>query len=470
MITRAPSRTTALVIAMGALVIGGLAQELLLLIGHPQLGPAITIPLVILVAWLWRPPWAVLGIIGVGLGIELLLPLQTGGGRYQDWVLHYQMALHYAGQPSQVLAEALRWRTPLYHQLNAGILAGNPGYWTFQVGSVLLCSLWLWPASLLIRDRAPDSTAVRLMAVALAPVVIAYSTYTWPWNFASFFVLSALWLQRQTSLIARVGVGIALGAALLAHPATCGYVLGLVLVWLYRQRTAVLPGAAAMALVLLSAVPWIVSVSGNGDPQVLVTNSVPAMAVTSPYLWALSRLLLVAHTFLPTPIPTADRFWASLALTFFALSLPGALITVFVTARFPRPPATILVCLATGAAIVTAVYNASSYPTGMLDALTPGVLILLTFVAGTLDATRVRRMFVASLVLGGCFVTLLLLLSAFPIAGDSNVTYRSQYSVIFFVQRWGLLPGLAVLAAAAGICARAATDEWRRPALGPMAG
>jgi len=87
---------------MGALVIGGFAQELLLLIGHPQFGVAITIPLVILVAWLWRPPWAVLGIIGVGLGIELLLPLQTGGGRYQDWLLHYQMTLHYAGQPSHV--------------------------------------------------------------------------------------------------------------------------------------------------------------------------------------------------------------------------------------------------------------------------------------------------------------------------------------------------------------------------------
>jgi hypothetical protein len=460
----------ALVTAMGALVIGGLAQELLLLLGHPQFGPAITIPLVILVAWLWRPPPAILGIIGVALGIELLLPLQTGGGRYQDWVLHYQMALHYAGQPSQVLPDALRWRTPLYHQLNAGILAGSPGYWTFQVGSLLLCSLWLWPASLLIKDRAQDSTALRLMAVALAPVVIAYSTYTWPWNFASFFLLSALWLQRQTSLTARIGMGIALGGALLVHPATSGYVLGLGLVWLYRLRTAVIPGAAAMALVLLTAVPWIVAVSGGGGPQVLVINSVPALAATSPYLWAVSRLILVAHTLLPTPIQTPDRFWASLAVTFFVLSLPGALVTALVAARLPRPPAAMLICMATGAAIVTVVYNASSYLTGMLDGLYPGVLMLLTFAAGRLDPTAVRRMFVASLVLGGCFVTLLLLLSAFPIAGDSNVTYRSQFSVIFFVQRWGLFPGLAVLVAAAYICARTAAGDWRQPELGATPG
>jgi hypothetical protein len=455
---------------MGALVFGGLAQELLLLTGHPRLGPAIAIPLLALVAWLWRPSWAVLGLIGVGLGIELLLPLQTGGGRYQDWVLHYEMALHYAGQPSHVLTNALRWRTPLYHQLNAGILANSPDYWAFQVGSLLLCSLWLWPAWLLIREQAPDSTWLRLMAVALAPVVIAYSTYTWPWNFASFFLLGALWLQDQTSLTARIGVGIALGGALLAHPATVGYVVGLGLVWLYRQRTAVLPGAAAMALVLSSAVPWILSVSGQGGPQVLVTDSIPAVAATSPYLWAISRLFLVAHTIFPTPVATPDRFWASLALTFFVLSLPGALVTALVAARIPRPPLPILISLATGAAIATAAYNASgAYLTGILDALFPGVLILLTFTAGALDATRVRRMFVASLVLGGCFVALLVLLSVFPIAGDSNVTYRSQYSATFFVQRWGVVPGLAVLAAAAYICARSAIRDWRLTALAEKA-
>jgi hypothetical protein len=78
-------------------------------------------------------------------------------------------------------------------------------------------------------------------------------------------------------------------------------------------------------------------------------------------------------------------------------------------------------------------------------------------------------MFVASLVLGGCFVALLVLLSVFPIAGDSNVTYRSQYSATFFVQRWGVVPGLAVLAAAAYICARSAIRDWRLTALAEKA-
>jgi hypothetical protein len=460
-ITQSPSRTTALVIAMGALVIGGFAQELLLLIGHPQFGVAITIPLVILVAWLWRPPWAVLGIIGVGLGIELLLPLQTGGGRYQDWLLHYQMTLHYAGQPSHILANGLQWRTPLYHQLNAGILAHSPGYWTLQVGSVLLSSLWLWPASLLIRERARDSTGLRLLAVGLAPVVIAYSTYTWPWNFASFFLLSSLWLLGQSGLIARIGVGISLGAALLAHPATSGYVLGIGLVCLYRHRARVLPGAIAFALVLLSALPWMLSVTGGGGPQSLVSGSIPVLSATTPVLWAVSRLLILAHTFFPEPIATADRFWPNLALEFFMLSLPGALLTALVAGRLQRPPTAVVICLVAGAMVALALFPAGAYKAGMLNTLYPGVLILLTFAAGAMDAAGVRRMFVAGAALGGCSVGLLLWLSASPIAGDPNLDLRTLYGVTFFVQRWGVLPGLAILVAAVWVCARTATRDWR---------
>ncbi len=464
---RTQSQATALVIAMGLLLMAGLAQELFLLAGEPGLGLLVSIAAAVVVAWLWQPPLAVLGIIGVGLGIELLLPLQTGGGRYQDWVLHYQMALHYAGQPSHVLADALRWRTPLYHQLSAGILATRPDYWAFQVVSVLLSSLWLWPAWLLIRDRAPDLTGSRLMAVALAPVVIAYTTYTWPWNFATFFLLAAIWLCDQTSLAARIGMGLALGGALLAHPGTVGYVVGLGAVWLYRHRAGMLPGAAGMGLALLSGAPWIAAVSGDTGLQTLVTNSIPAVAATSPYLWAVSRLLLVAHTFFPAPIATTDRLWASLVLTFFILSLPGALVTALLAARMPRPPSPLLICILTGAAIGTAIYNAAgAYLTGILDAYYPGVLILLVFVATTLDAPGVRRMFVAAFFLGGCFVTLLLLLSTFPLSGDSNVTYRSQYATIFFVQRWGLLPGLAILAAAAVINVRTVFRDWRAAGFG----
>jgi hypothetical protein len=464
------THATGLVVAMAALVVGGFLQELFLLSGHPDLGISVVIPLVILVAWLWRPGWPVVGIIGISLGVELLLPLQTGGGRYQDWLLHYQMTLHYAGQPSHILASGLQWRTPLYHQLNAGILAYSPDYWTLQVGSVLVSSLWLWPASLVIRERARDSTGLRLLAVGLAPVVIAYSTYTWPWNFASFFLLSSLWLLGRSGLVARIGVGISLGAALLAHPATSGYVLGIGLVWLYRHRAGILPGAVALALVVLSAVPWMISVTGGGGPQGLVNGSIPALAATTPVLWAVSRLLILAHTFFPEPIATADRFWPNLALEFFVLSLPGALLTALVAGRLQRPPKTVVICLVAGAMVALALFPAGAYRAGMLNTLYPGVLILLTFAAGAMDATGVRRMFVAGAALGGCTVGLLLWLSASPIAGDPNLDLRSLYGVTFFVQRWGVLPGLAVLAAAAYICARTAAGDWRQPELGATAG
>src|SRR5258708_4443121 len=280
-------------------------------------------------------------------------------------------------------------------------------------------------------------------------------------------LLAASWLCDQTSLAARIGMGLALGGALLAHPGTVGYVVGLGAVWLYRHRAGMLPGAAGMGLALLSGAPWIAAVSGDTGLQTLVTNSIPAVAATSPYLWAVSRLLLVAHTFFPAPIATTDRLWASLVLTFFILSLPGALVTALLSARIPPPPSPLLIFILTGAAIGTAIYNAAgAYLTGILDAYYPGVLILLVFVATTLDAPGVRRMFVAAFFLGGCFVTLLLLLSTFPLSGDSNVTYRSQYATIFFVQRWGLLPGLAILAAAAVINVRTVFRDWRAAGFG----
>jgi hypothetical protein len=108
--------------------------------------------------------------------------------------------------------------------------------------------------------------------------------------------------------------------------------------------------------------------------------------------------------------------------------------------------------------------------TGILDALYPGVLILLTYTAGATGWAPARRMFVATILLGGAFVTLLFVLSAFPIDGDANVLYRSRYSISFFVQRWGLVPGLALVAAGAFICARAAATDWRRHGLEAASG
>jgi hypothetical protein len=370
------------------------------------------------------------------------------------------MTLHYAGRPSHILASGLQWRTPLYHQLLAGVLAHSPTYWTLQVGSVLLSSLWLWPASLLIRDHARDSTALRLLAVALAPVVLAYSTYTWPWTFASFFLLSSLWLLDHDGLTARIGVGISLGAALMAHPATAGYVLGIALVWLFRRRAEILPAATAFVAVGLSAIPWMISVGG---PRDLVGGSIPALSATTPALWAVSRLLIAAYTVFPAPIATADRFLPNLAFEFFVLSLPGALFTALIVGALRRPPTAAVIAIAGGAVVGLLLFPAGAYRAGMLNTLYPGVLILLTVAAGAIDIATVRRMFVASVVLGGCFVALLLWLAAAPIAGDPNVGLRSLYQVTFFVQRWGALPGLAVLVVGAWICARTAAGDWRRP-------
>lgn len=444
--TRHPSAT--LVIAMLLLVAAGTAQETCLLAGDPGLGAWFVAPALALTAWLWRPRPVVLALVLGALGLELLLPLHTGGARLQDWLLHYQIALNYAGLPNQVQSSYLPGRTPLFHQLIAAFLSHNSGYWVFQVGAVLLNSVWLWPASLVIDRHRGGRPDLRLVAVAVAPVVIAYSTYTWPWNFSAFFLLSAYWLLDERGWVAEAGVGVALAAALLAHPASLGYVLGLGLWWLFKHRQAVLPGIAAGAVVMAAAVPWMLSVTGGRGLAGMLGGSVPALQRVPPAIWAVSRLLIVAHTVVPPLSFPTDRFWANITLAFFVLTLPGALIIVFAAGRLPRLPAAALATVTTGALLSLAIYPANQYQTGMLDGFYLGVLIYLVEAAATVDPRRLNQMLAVSAVLGAVTVGMLMLLAAYPVGGDGNAALRASFDVVFFVQRWGWAPGLISLAVA----------------------
>jgi hypothetical protein len=451
----APSKrhqSATLAVAVAVLVGAGAIQELSLLAGRPGLGIAAVGPALLAVAWLWRPGPAVLTLVGLALGLELLLPLHTGGGRYQDWFVHYELALHYAGLPNQLQPGYLVARTPLFHQLLAAFLAHERSYWVFQVGAVLLNSLWLWPASLLIRRRAADGTAIRLIAVALTPVILAYSTYTWPWNFAAFFLLSALWLADEPGPVAQVGAGLSLGAALLAHPATLGYVAGLGAWWLYRRRRGLWTGIAAGLLAIATGLPWAFAVTGGRGPVGLLTGSIPASQGPVPLpLWALSRVLVAAHTLLPQPGLPADRAWVNVLLVFLVLSLPGALITLALAGRLPPPPPGVRPAIIAGAAVNLVLYPADAYLAGMLNVLYIGIMMYLVVTVGALDEVRVRRLLWLGAALSLVLSLALLWLSVAPAPGDGNLGLRDSYGVLFFIQRWGFLPGSVLLALSLGL-------------------
>jgi hypothetical protein len=451
----APSKrhhSAALVIAMALLVGAGAIQELFLLAGRPGLGIAAVLPALVAVAWLWRPGAAVLALVALTLGLELLLPLHTGGGRYQDWLLHYELALHYAGLPGQVQPAYLVARTPLFHQLLAAFLAHERAYWVFQVGAVLLNSLWLWPAALLIRRQATGGTALRLLAVGLTPVILAYSTYTWPWNFAAFFLLSALWLADEPGTLAQVGTGLGLGGALLAHPGTLGYAAGLGAWWLYRRRRGLWAGIIAGVGALATSLPWVFSVTGGRGPVGLFSGSIPASQGQVPLpLWAISRLLLVAHTVMPQPGLPADRAWVNVVLVFLVLSLPGALITLVVATRIPLPPPAVRLAIIGGAAVNLAIFPADAYAVGILNVLYIGIMMYLVVTVAALDEVSVRRLLVVAAALSLVLSAALLWLSTAPAAGDPNAGLRDSYGVLFFIQRWGLVPGSVLLAVALGL-------------------
>jgi hypothetical protein len=451
----APSKrhhSAALVVAMALLVGAGTVQELCLLAGRPGLGVALVLPSLVAVAWLWRPGPTVLTLVSLTLGLELVLPLHTGGGRYQDWLLHYELALHYAGLPGHVQPGYLVTRTPLFHQLLAAFLAHEPAFWVFQLGAVLLNSLWLWPATLLIRRPAADRAPVRLLAVGLTPLILAYSTYTWPWNFAAFFLLSALWLTDEPGTMAQVGVGLGLAAALLAHPGTLGYVAGLGAWWLYRRRRGLFAGIAAGVIAITTSLPWVFAVTGGRGPAGLVSQSLPASQgrVSLP-LWAISRVLVIAHTFLPQPGLPADRAWVNLLLVFLVLSLPGALITLVVAGRLPPPSAAVRLAIIAGAAVNLALFPADAYSAGMLNVLYIGVMMYLVVTVGALDEAHVRRLVVMGAALSAVLAAALLWLSIAPVAGDGNAGLRDSFGTIFFIQRWGLLPGSVLLSLALGL-------------------
>jgi hypothetical protein len=450
----APSKrhqSAALVVAMALLVGAGAIQELSLLAGRPGLGVAVVLPALVTVAWLWRPGPAVVALVALSLGLELLLPLHTGGGRYQDWLLHYELTLHYAGLGGQVQSAYLVARTPLFHQLLAAFVAHQSAFWVFQLGAVLLNSLWLWPATLLIRRQAAEGTAVRLLAVGLTPVILAYSTYTWPWNFAAFFLLSALWLADEPGTIAQVGAGLGLAAALLAHPGTLGYVAGLGAYWLYRRRRGLWAGIAAGLVAIATSIPWVLAVTGGRGPAGLFSGSIPASQGRVPLpLWAISRLLVIAHTFLPQPGLPVDRAWVNLLLVFLVLSLPGALITLVVAERLPLPPPAVRLAIIGGAAVNLVLFPADAYSAGMLNVLYIGIMMYLVVTVAGLDEVRVRRLLAVGAALSLVLSAALLWLSAAPAAGDPNTALRDSYGALFFIQRWGLLPGLVLLALALG--------------------
>ena len=434
-----------LVLAMAVLVTAGAIQELELIAGHPELGIVAVLPALAACAVLWRPSGEALAALLVLVGLELLLPLHTGGGRFEDWLLHYEISLNYAGLPHAVTDAFLQSRTALPQQLLGALLAHNSAYWLYQLGAVLLNGLWLWPAWLLV---SPAGGRGRLLAVALAPFVLAYGVYTWPWGFAAFFLLAALWLASQPARLAAPGVGLALGGALLAHPGSAGYVIGAAAYIAIRQRRRALPALAAGTATLCTQLPWAFAITGGRGPLAVLASTDTVRQQVSPALWFVSRLELLAHSVIPFAPPVPGLAIPDLVLVFFVLSLPGALLVAWLlTGRWMRPPPAALWTVAIGALVSWAIVPPQQVQSGMLDALFLGVLVLLLYGAAQAPAGPVWRLLTWQAALGLGFAAVLLAVSTLAPPEDPNLDLKQAYRAVFLVQRFGVVPGFLVLCA-----------------------
>ncbi|GAC1327367.1 MAG: hypothetical protein NVSMB17_01260 [Candidatus Dormibacteria bacterium] len=451
--------------AMTILVLAGTIQEVLLLLHHPSLGILLVGPALVSTALLWGPRAWVLVAIAAGVGLELLLPLMTGGGMVYDWVRHYQISLHYAGRPTHVLPAYLASRTALSEQLGGAFLNHVPTYWVFQAVSLLLNTLWLWPASLLVAEHRAAVRGRGLLVLALSPYVLYYTVYSWPWGFAAFFLLGSAWLAERDGVLPALAVGVGAAGALLVHPGMLGYVVGLA-AWVgWRRRRLLWPALAAGAAVLLAQLPWVYDVTSGGGIASLVLHSDPGQAHAPIWVYLVTRPMLVIHTLLPFSPLVPGLEAPDLVLSLLIHSLPGAVVVfLLVKARALRPRGKAAFMVYAGGLVGLAIYPAEGLFVGIVDALYPAVLLLGVGALCRLTAaeeTRALRLAAAGMVL---VVALALGIAAGAGPRDRNQQLRATYSARYLVEVVTPLPGALILAIAGALVVRQA---WRGQRPGP---
>lgn len=444
-----------LLLATGVLIFAGAFTLAATLLDHPGASVVIVALAIVAAVALARPVSAMVGLMALSLAVEMLLPLQTGGGRIGDWDLHYQLARAYAGLSSAVTVAELRQRTPLFDALGGGVLVWGQAYWAFQIVSVVLNCLWIWPARLLLRTLGANPGS--LIVVGLTPMIVLYSVYTWPWGLVSFFVLTAAWAALHSGRIAAITVGVALGGALLTHIGSIGLVAGIG-IWVLLRRAdwkfAVAAGAAAVAPIALWA-----AFTHTASPSVLWAASIPAQYSGSWSQWLLSRPVLLASTFWGIPWLALGTPLLDAVISLFFFSTSAALLPVLLVGRrWPRPPPPALWAIVGGVIAGLLLLPTNTSRSGLAETVFTADVMLIIAATSRLSRKRLSVLVWITAALDAFAVVALVWRSAIVVPGDPNIAYKSNQGLEFFVSRFGIAPG--VFAGAAGIIVL--LWSWRR--------
>jgi hypothetical protein len=448
-----------LLVAMGALILAGAATLVATLSGHPAASPPTVGLAIVAVIALARPTPAMFGLVALSLAVEMVLPLQTGGGRIGDWDLHYQLARAYGGLSSTATLADLRQRTPLFDALGGGLLVWGQGYWAFQIVSVILGSLWLWPARLLLRTLG--ATPGALTIVGLTPMIVLYSVYTWPWGLVSFFVLTAVYAALQSGRVAIITVGIALAGALLTHIGSIGMVAGIA-IWVVLRRADWKFAVAAGAIGVTPIALW-AAFTHTLSPSVLWGASIPAQYAGSLSQWLLSRPVVLASTFWGIPSLRLGTPLLDAVVSLFWFSSAAALLPVLLVGRrWPWPPQPALWAIIGGVLAGLLLLPTNTARSGLAETVfTANVLLV---IAGVSRLSRERLVVLARVTAGLAAVAVVALVwrSEIVVPGDPNLAYKSMQSLEFFVTRFGIVPPLVASAIAVSVL----LWSWHREAAG----
>jgi hypothetical protein len=404
-----------------------------------------------------RPTSAMLGLVALSLAVEMVLPLQTGGGRIGDWDLHYQLARAYAGLSSTVSLADLRQRTPLFDALGGGVLVWGQAYWAFQIVSVILNSLWMWPAQRLLRTL--DANPRGLIVVGLTPMIVFYSVYTWPWGFVSFFVLTAVWAALQRGAIAAITIGVALAGALMTHIGSLGLVAGIA-IWVVLRRADWKRTVAAGAVSVVPIVPW-AAFTHTVSPSVLWAASIPARYGGSWSQWLLSRPVLLASTFWGIPPLRLGAPLLDAVVSLFFFSTSAALLPVLLVGRrWLRPPQPATWAIIGGVVAGLLLLPTNTSRSGLAETVFTADIILVIAAVSRLSREQLRLLARITAALAAFAIVALVWRSEIVVPGDPNLAYKSRQALEFFVTRFGIVP--SVLVGATGIIVL--LWSWRRGA------
>ena len=255
------------------------------------------------------------GAVLLAVGLEAAVPHFGVANLYYDWWEHFDLARFYstAGDVSRRYQDGytVTSRTPVYNLVQSlGLTAFGDRFTVFQVGTAALAWLWVLPAILLARRYLRDQALPLVAVLALSPLMLFATTYTWPKGLVAFFALLALdrFLVLKEKALPDASIaaqfGLAAGLTLMTHEGFSGYLVPLFALLLWdclgrRARWSHLLLSAGVAL--LVALPWYSwAVAQYGLRGGLAGYPVPGYA--SLFLWLLDHVVILVSSIIPITV------------------------------------------------------------------------------------------------------------------------------------------------------------------------